>query len=204
MAKCANLAAGLFLLKTYTVNEQTPPSSAEDVFRQGGLIAYPTEAVFGLGCDPDNQEAIQRLLTVKQRCASKGLILVAADYAQLLPYVDDSLIPQERRFEIFSKWPGPVTWLLPKSARVSALLSGDSDLIAVRVPNFPMLRDLCRQLGKPIISTSANLSGQPPAINAEQVQHQLGDQVDWTIDQPVGGNASPSQIFNGLTGQQLR
>ena len=186
------------------MSESTNFHSVQDAFYAGGLIAYPTEAVFGLGCDPDNLDALSRLLALKQRPASKGLILVAADYSQLLPYIDDKRIPQERRFEIFSKWPGPITWLLPKSERVSELLCGDSDLIAVRIPDFEPVRELCRALNKPIVSTSANVSGMPPAITAADVIQQLGRGVDWLVDVPVGGNASPSKIFNAMTGEQLR
>lgn len=178
--------------------------SIAEIFNDGGLIAYPTEAVFGLGCDPDNQQALQLLLQVKNRPAEKGLILVAADYGQLLPYVNDKLIPQDKRFQIFSKWPGPVTWLLPKSDRVSPLLCGDSDKIAVRVPAFEPVRELCRQLGKPIVSTSANLSGQSPAITAQQVRDQFEDAINFVLDQPVGGNNQPSRIYDAISGQQLR
>ena len=178
--------------------------SAVEVFHQGGIIAYPTEAVFGLGCDPDNQQALQDLLDLKQRPAEKGLILVAADYAQLLPYVDDKKIPQDRRFDIFSRWPGQVTWLLPKSSRVSSLLCGDSEYIAVRVPNFEPVRQFCRLLEKPIVSTSANLSGCQPAVTAEQVRQQFVDKAVFVLDHEVGGAAAPSNIYHGLTGKQLR
>ncbi|WP_416306811.1 L-threonylcarbamoyladenylate synthase [Neptunicella sp. SCSIO 80796] len=178
--------------------------SLTGIFNSGGLIAYPTEAVFGLGCDPDNQQALENLLKIKNRPADKGLILVAADYGQLLPYVNDKLIPQDKRFEIFSKWPGPVTWLLPKSERVSSLLSGSSDKIAVRVPAFEPVRELCRSLGKPIVSTSANLSGQVPAITAQQVRDQFKNAVNFVLDQSVGGNKQPSRIYDALSGQQLR
>lgn len=186
------------------MNDQIDPKTLSSVFTEGGVIAYPTEAVFGLGCDPDNEIALQKILDLKQRPANKGLILVAADYAQLLPYVNDALIPQERRFEIFSRWPGPVTWLLPKSQTVSLLLSGDSDKIAVRVTAFEPLRSLCRQLGKPIVSTSANPAGQQPAMTAGQVEDYFSGTLDWIESGDVQGNAQPSQIFDGFTGQQLR
>ncbi|MBC3766607.1 L-threonylcarbamoyladenylate synthase [Neptunicella marina] len=186
------------------MQSESDPHSVIDVFNQGGIIAYPTEAVFGLGCDPDNSDALQKLLNLKQRPAHKGLILVAADYGQLLPYVNDSAISQDKRFAVFSRWPGPVTWLLPKSDRVLPLLSGESDKIAVRVPAFEPVRELCRQLGKPIVSTSANLSGLEPARTTEELYAQFNDQLDFVVDQPVGGNASPSTIFDAATGQQLR
>ena len=178
--------------------------SLEEAFAQGGLIAYPTEAVFGLGCDPDNPEALQKLIDVKKRDASKGLILVAADYAQLLPYIDDKAIPQDKRFTIFSKWPGPVTWVLPKSDKVQNLLSGSFDTLAVRVPAHEGVRNLCRQLGKPIVSTSANLSGEEPARTADTLSPQLLAHLDYVVEGEVGGLAQPSQIFDACTGKQLR
>lgn len=92
-----------------------------------GVIAYPTEAVFGLGCDPSNEVAIQRLLSLKQRPAEKGVILIAADYSQLLPYVDDTAIPQDKRFSVLSHWPGPVTLILPARKTTSRLLTGGRD-----------------------------------------------------------------------------
>ncbi|WP_278361056.1 Sua5/YciO/YrdC/YwlC family protein, partial [Idiomarina abyssalis] len=95
-----------------------------------GVIAYPTEAVFGLGCDPTNEVAIQKLLSLKQRPAEKGLILIAADYSQLLPFVEDSAIPQDKRFSVLSHWPGPVTLILPVRKSVSPLLTGGRDTIA--------------------------------------------------------------------------
>ena len=111
-----------FLIKGWSVNE----TSVVDVFNRGGIIAYPTEAVFGLGCDPDNEESLKRLLQLKQRPAVKGLILLAGSYSQLLPYIDDSKIPQDKRFTVLSRWPDGITQLMPKNNKLSPLLSGIS------------------------------------------------------------------------------
>ena len=92
--------------------------------QQGELIAYPTEAVFGLGCDPDNEGAVNKLLALKRRPVNKGLILVANTYSQLLLYVDDAKIPRHKRTEIFSSWPGPVTWLLPAAKKAWSVVCG--------------------------------------------------------------------------------
>lgn len=172
-------------------------------FQRGELIVYPTEAVMGIGCDPDNQDAVLKLLALKQRDISKGVILIAANYSQLLPYVDDKAIRQDRRTEIFSSWPGPVTWLLPKAASTPTWLCGEHDTIAVRVTNHPVVIALCQKLNKPLVSTSANLSGQLPARDQEQARQYFADQV-YYVDGAVGNNAQPSTIKHGETGQIIR
>lgn len=175
-----------------------------DVFKRGGIIAYPTEAVFGLGCDPDNEEAILRLLSLKSRHQDKGLILIAGDYSQLLPYVDDEAIPQAKRLDIFSRWPGPITQILPAKKGISPLLTGKFASIAVRITQHPDIIALCQQTGKPIISTSANISGQPALKTWQQIQDGFSDQVDFILKTDTLGLSKPSTIINALTGEILR
>ncbi|RCU45377.1 hypothetical protein DU002_15055 [Corallincola holothuriorum] len=177
---------------------------AVEALKQGELIAYPTEAVFGLGCDPNNEQALTKLLALKQRPAEKGLILIAADYSQLLPYIDDTALTPERRAEVFACWPGPVTWTLPKSSTCPALVSGLFDSVAVRVSAHPVVTALCVEFGGAIVSTSANLAGQEPARTASALAPEVLLDVAVVIDEAVGGNAAPSEIRNGLTGQILR
>lgn len=169
-----------------------------------GVIAYPTEAVFGLGCDPRNDEAIQRVLDLKQRPVEKGLILIAADYSQLLPYVDDQAIGQDKRFSVLSHWPGPTTLILPARPSVSRLITGEHDTIAVRVTAFEPARELCRRLGTALVSTSANPAGETPAVTAAQVNDYFGERVDWTMAEPTGGGESPSRIIDPLNNKVLR
>lgn len=169
----------------------------------GGVIAYPTEAVLGMGCDPDNAPAVQTLLTLKKRPVEKGLILVAKTYSQLLPYVDDAKIPMGMRPEIFSSWPGPVTWLLPAAKRAPKWVTGGSDLIAVRVSQHLVVSQLCELFGKPLISTSANVTGMQPALNAEQLYKQF-DKTLFLVAGALGGANKPSQIRHGITGQTMR
>jgi L-threonylcarbamoyladenylate synthase len=169
----------------------------------GEVIAYPTEAVFGLGCDPDNQQAVLRLLALKKRPVHKGLILVAKTYSQLFPYVDDKSISMDRRTEIFSSWPGPVTWLLPASVKAPEWITGGSELIAVRVSQHSIVQQLCEWAGKPLVSTSANVSGVEPARTSAEVVHQFADKV-LLVEGNVGGKGRPSEIRNGLTGQIIR
>jgi L-threonylcarbamoyladenylate synthase len=172
-------------------------------FRSGEIIAYPTEAVYGLGCDPDNQAAVLSLLSLKQRPVEKGLILIARTYSQLLPYVNDAAIPMDMRTEIFSSWPGPNTWLLPKSSKAPDWITGGSELIAVRVSAHQGVQDLCVRFNKPLVSTSANRSGEPAAVTKAEVIKQFGKQVI-VVDGPLGGATKPSRIRNGYTGKIIR
>lgn len=174
-----------------------------DAFQAGSLIVYPTEAVMGIGCDPDNEDAVKQLLALKQRPIEKGVILIAATYSQLLPYVDDDAIGLDRRTEIFSSWPGHVTWVLPKAKNTPVWLCGEHDSIAVRVTSHPVVCDLCHKLGKPLVSTSANLSGQPPAMSVDEAKTVFGDNVHY-VDGALGGRDKPSVIKDGATGKIIR
>jgi L-threonylcarbamoyladenylate synthase len=171
--------------------------------QQGELMAYPTEAVYGIGCDPDNEAAVRKLLAQKKRPVCKGLILVAKTYSQLLPYIDDAKIPMHKRTEIFSSWPGPVTWLLPAAKKSPKWITGNSELIAVRVSQHLVVSQLCELFGKPLISTSANVSGVKPAVNIEQLYQQL-DKTLLIVDGALGGANKPSQIRHGISGQTIR
>jgi L-threonylcarbamoyladenylate synthase len=185
------------------MTEQVTDDALVADFQAGKIFAYPTEAVYGLGCDPDNEQAVMGLLSFKNRQVDKGLILVAQNYSQLLPYVDDKLIPMDKRTEIFSSWPGAVTWLLPASMQAPAWITGGSSLIAVRVSNHPKIQQLCVLFDKPLVSTSANISGCEPALNVEQVKQQFADKVI-LVDGELGGASKPSAIRHGLSGQTIR
>lgn len=169
----------------------------------GDVVAYPTEAVFGLGCDPDNQQAVEQLLRLKQRPIEKGLILIAASYQQLLPYIDDNAINEEQRLRMFSHWPGPVTFVVPASTAAPTWITGKFDSIAVRVTDHNTVKDLCNLFGKPLVSTSANLSGLPPAKTPQEVTAQFGRDFP-VIEAPTGGRVNPSEIRNVVTGEQIR
>ncbi len=175
-----------------------------DAFTQGGIIAYPTEAVFGLGCDPDNYESLKRLLLLKERSSEKGLILLAGSYSQLLPYIDDNRISRDKRILMLSRWPDGITQLVPKNNKLSPLLSGKFDTIAVRITSQPDVVALCNQTNKPIVSTSANLSGQEPAKTWQTLDLKLSNQVDFIIKGLTLGHTSPSRIIDALTGQIIR
>lgn len=182
----------------------TVPEAVIQALHQGGVIAYPTEAVFGLGCDPDNEAAVLALLAIKQRPVEKGLILIAANYSQLLPYVDDKAIPLEKRYQIFSSWPGHVSWVLPASKAAPKWITGQFDSIAVRVSAHPVVQQLCTAYGKPLVSTSANLSGQPSITDPLELEQSLGGMLAAIMPGALGGATQPSQIRNALTGDIVR
>ncbi len=173
-------------------------------FKQGVVFAYPTEAVFGVGCDPDNEDAVKNLLLLKARPQEKRLILVASNYSQLLPFVDDKRIPMDRRSEIFSSWPGPNTWLLPKSIAAPDWITGESEFIARRVTAHPLVRQLCDLFDSPLVSTSANITGKPPAMNKQQILEQFDAESIIIIDGALGESAKPTSIRNSLTGETIR
>ena len=181
-------------------------SDALNALNNTGVIAYPTESVFGLGCDPDDDVAIQKILDLKQRPTHKGLILIASNIEQLQAYADFSVLNETQLNEIKKTWPGPFTWVVPAQASLSKLISGDFDSVAVRVSDHPIVQALCSQFNKPIISTSANLSGLEACATVLEVTEMFAgnDLLNCIIQQPVSGLKNPSQIRLALTGERLR
>jgi len=167
------------------------------------LVAYPTEAVFGLGCDPRNIAALRRLLALKQRSWRKGLILIADEWSQLASYLQPQ--PARVHARASASWPGPTTWLWPVRAQVSPWLRGAHPTLAVRIPAHPAARALCRVFGHALVSTSANRAGQNPARSALEVRRKLGAHTPILIlHGDVNRRARPSQILDLLSGQALR
>ena len=180
-------------------------TQAVTALKGGGVIAYPTEAVFGLGCDPDNEQAIQQLLDLKQRPASKGLIIIASEVQQLAAFVNP--LPAEQWQKVLSTWPGPVTWLMPARESVSPLLTGEhgaARTIAVRVTGHPVAKALCEQFTKPIISTSANITNKSPALSVDEVREQFNSQLACIVDGVVNMQARPSEIRDLLSDKVIR
>ncbi|WP_457913540.1 Sua5/YciO/YrdC/YwlC family protein [Candidatus Gillettellia adelgis] len=167
------------------------------------VIAYPTEAVFGLGCDPDSSQAVNRLLQLKQRSWKKGLILIASDYQQLIRYVDDSVLSKQQRDIILKSWPNPVTWVIPARPETPRFLTGLFNSLAVRVSAHLPIQNLCRQYGKPLVSTSANFSQREPCRNLDEVKQQFGATFP-VLCGSVGSCLHPSEIRDALSGKQLR
>lgn len=175
---------------------------AAHLLRRGGILAYPTESVFGLGCDPLNSQAVSRLLAIKRRNVDKGLILIADNFEQLKPFV--GRIPDHVLAKILQQWPGPITWLLPAAAWVPYWLTGRHSTLAMRVTDHPTAAALCRTAGMPLVSTSANRSGLPPARTPLQVRLRCGGGVNMIMHGATGGQNQPTRIRDALTGATLR
>lgn len=173
---------------------------ARESLQQGKVVAYPTEAVYGLGCDPFNQQAVEKILALKHREKRKGLILLIADWSQLIPLIapiSDSLLDPVR-----ATWPGPVTWIFPKSDLIPDWVSGQHDGIAIRMSAHTIAHQLC--VDGPVISTSANISGQDPAIDLAGLRLQFPQGIDAVLSGDLGGLNQPSKIFDVMTGTRLR
>jgi len=180
------------------------PIASIPLLHSGGIIAYPTEAVWGLGCDPGNQQALMRLAALKQRSIEKGLILVAADLAQLDGWARLDTLPGERRQAVLDTWPGPQTWILPAGERAPGWITGAHPGIAVRVSAHPLVQALCRAFAGPLVSTSANLSGQPPPRQREDINPLLLAQIDALVEGQTGHLLQPTPIRDALSGRWLR
>ncbi|WP_094751340.1 Sua5/YciO/YrdC/YwlC family protein [Psychromonas sp. CD1] len=185
---------------------KTDLTNALITLKNQGVIAYPTESVFGLGCDPDSEVALNKILQIKQRSAHKGLILIAANSEQLQNYADFSQLNEIQITRIQSTWPGPVTWIVPAKSTLHPLITGHFKSVAVRVSAHPLVSELCLMFNKPIISTSANLSGLEACQTATQVEEMfLNSPLLGTILRAsVGKSDSPSKIYDALSGERLR
>jgi L-threonylcarbamoyladenylate synthase len=175
---------------------------AAAVLIDGGVVAYPTEAVWGLGCDPLNPVAVERLLSLKRRPPSKGLILVAADLEQIAWLLEGLTAAQLARLKL--SWPGPVTWLIPHRGLLPEWVTGNHDTVAVRVSAHPVVAALCRAADMPLISTSANLSRAQAPRELFQVHRYFGDAVDFYVPGRVGGATRASTIRDLVTDAVIR
>ena len=176
--------------------------AAVHALRSSGVVACPTEAVWGLSCDPWSETAVARLLDLKERPVEKGVILVAADMGQLEFLLEGLSVPD--RDKLAATWPGPVTWLVPHHGRIPAWVHGVHPTVAVRVSAHPVVRELCRAFGGPLVSTSANKAGAQPPREAFQVHRYFQGQLDEILPGRVGKNARPSTILDLNTGNAVR
>jgi L-threonylcarbamoyladenylate synthase len=175
---------------------------AAQIVHAGGVVAYPTEAVWGLGCNPFNETAVGRLLAFKNRPVSKGLILIADRIEVFEPLLEG--ITTAQRSKLAMTWPGPNTWLVPHRNLLPSWVVGEFATVAIRVTAHPVARDLCHAVGGPIVSTSANPSGKAPALNSLSVRRYFGGDVDCSLDGAIGNAKAPSSIRNLITGQVIR
>lgn len=170
--------------------------------KTGGVIAYPAEGCFGLGCDPLNRRAVLRILKLKHRSVNQGLILVAMSFSQLRPWLhpdNAGLLKQPLR-----SWPGPFTWVLPASHRAPSWITGAHSTIAVRISAKPEIVRLCRAFKGAIVSTSANPHGRPPATSRAQVTRYFGRHIDMLVNGFPGPLKQPTEIRDTRTGEVLR
>lgn len=170
--------------------------------RSGGIIAYPTESVFGLGCDPFNQEVVLNLLDLKQRDVAKGLILIASHVRQILPLIKPKHADDLAR--ALKTWPGHNTWVFPKSDTVPYWISGDFDTVAIRVSGHKPVVELCNLYGGCLVSTSANQSNQPVLNSITKIKSVFGDKIQFYLDEPLGVQSKPSQIIDAHTLRIIR
>ena len=170
------------------------------VLHRGGVIAYPTEGVFGLGCLPDDARAVNRVLEIKHRDPAKGLVLIAADSSQL----DEWINLDDDQIDLASTASEPVTWIVSAAEDAPAWIRGDHTGIAVRVTAHPVAKALCQAAGSPLVSTSANISGRPSTRNALVLRRNLGSLVDYIVPGECGQSRGPSEIRDLASGQTLR
>ncbi|HKE49093.1 MAG TPA: Sua5/YciO/YrdC/YwlC family protein [Rhodanobacteraceae bacterium] len=172
--------------------------------RAGGVVAYPTEAVYGLGCDPENRAAFDRLFAIKRRPPTQGVLLIASDFEQVEKYIDLTAVPPDAFARARATWPGPHTWIFPRSVKTPDWLAGAHAGIAVRVTAHAPAARLCRAFGGALVSTSANRHGEAPGRSADEVRAIFGDDIDATLNAPLGGLERPTPIRDAISGATVR
>lgn len=170
--------------------------------KEGGVIAYPTEAVWGLGCDPFNEDAVDTVLQLKARPWQKGLILIASDIAQFEFLLHDLPVSQHAQLQL--SWPGHNTWLVPHHHRIPDIVHGIHETVALRVSDHPIVKVLCDKFGGPIVSTSANPAGRPSATTSLAVRRYFHEQPLVIAPGKVGAQSSASCIRDLATGKIIR
>jgi L-threonylcarbamoyladenylate synthase len=170
--------------------------------RGGGIVAYPTEAVYGLGCDPFDGEAALRILALKGRRLEQGLIVIGAELAHIEDFI--GAVGRAALDRALSSWPGPHTWLLPASAAVPPWIRGAHPDVALRLTAHPVAAALCREAGGALVSTSANRHGQAPARSALATRLRFGEDIDFVLDGATDAARGPTEIRDAVTGRVIR
>jgi len=178
----------------------SPIKQAATIIHNGGVISYPTESVFGLGCDPLCEPAVERILQLKKRSVDKGLIIIASNLLQLEPYIEIS--PKERQVILNEK--SVMTWLVRKSKLTPPWVSGKHSKIAIRISRHPLIIALCDEINQPIISTSANPAGAQPAISCQQSKDYFTNQIDLYLDDSIEISGQPTHIKDIESGTIIR
>ena len=184
--------------------DESAIAECAEALRSGGVVAYPTEAVYGLGCDPRNRGAFDRLFEIKQRPPTQGVLLIAADFAQLAPFIDLSLLTATALARAQASWPGPHTWIFPRGLKAPSWLAGAHAGIGVRVTAHEPAARLCREFGGALVSTSANRHGEPPARSAGDVRRLFSHELAFILDGMTGGLERPTPIRDAMSGETIR
>ena len=166
----------------------------------GKVIAYPTESCFGLGCDPDNENALNKILILKKRSIDQGVIIIGDSFSQLQNYCNELPTAQIEKME--STWPGPTTFLGPSTTH--PWLRGKHSSIGIRVPGHDLARQICTIFKKPIVSTSANPHGLESAKTPSMVTEYFSDQIDYILNKQIGDRTKPSEIIDLQSGNIIR
>ena len=189
----------------------TSVAEAAQLLKQGDVLAYPTEAVWGLGCDPFNEQAFLKILQLKQRPIEKGVILLASQLSQVMPLLQH--LSPTRQQEIIQSWENrsiferATTWLLPADEHIPTWIKGHHPQVAVRVTNHPLCVALCNTFNGFIVSTSANPAGFEPARNLQQASQYFSSNPMTDLhysNGDLGASQQPSQILDAVTGQIIR
>lgn len=191
------------MVKIIKVNPENPEperiARATEVIVGGGVIGYPTDTVYGLGCSVNHQAAIQRIYELKKRDITKPLNLIIADVEQLHGLVLEISPTAQRLIQAF--WPGPLTLIFKAAPSLNQALLGHGNTVGIRIPDSRICLELLRQSGAAIISTSANLSGGPEPITAEEVIESFATKIDLVIDSGPSPGTVPSTVVD-TTGSQ--
>jgi L-threonylcarbamoyladenylate synthase len=177
-----------------------PIKRAARILRSGGVIAYPTEGVFGFGCLPDDFVAVSRILAIKERDPALGLVLIASDLEQL----DGWIALPDNAPELVSSDDKPVTWIVPATDEVPYWIRGAHAGLAIRLTTHSVAATLCKEADSALVSTSANTHGRPPARNVFVLRRRFGALVDYIVPGECGPASGPSEIRELVSGKVLR
>ena len=169
--------------------------------KSGEVIGYPTEAVYGIGCDPWNQSSVEKIAKIKGRESSKTFLMVASSIDQLTDLIDISTLSRQ----VTSSWPGHTTWLITAKENVPYWLQDEqTNKVGIRISNHPLVRKLCNEFGKPIISTSANLSGKEEIKNQQEFMKTFSSDINYLVDGDLGDYDKASVIIDMETNKKIR
>ena len=185
-------------MKIYKIDSENPDTKtlniAVDTLHRGSVVAYLTDTLYGLGVDASLPQAIEKIYTIKERSSQKALPIIIGDRNMLTDWVQN--IPKTIKPVLDKFWPGPLTVILPATKVVPAILTARTGKIAVRLPDSMLSKQLSMKLGGPIVATSANFSGMPEALTANDVVTQLGDSLPCILDSGKARHQTPSTILD--------